>query len=134
MRGDALVGGTEDGVNAIESFEGIASGSWRTLIAMGGGVVEVVTAGALHEVAPGGGHVAELRGSSREDGFGEERITLAHLIVGGEMAVADHGSDTEPPVVLFDLGEGQPGDIDDGRGPHDAFAHEVDQVGTAGEE
>ena len=84
----------EDGVDAVEAFDGGAAAAGSALVAGGeGGVHEVVAAGALHEVAAGGGHVAELRGGSAEKSVREERVVGADDFVVGEVAVADSGAD-----------------------------------------
>ena len=58
---------SEDGVVAVEALDGGAAAAWSALVARGkGGVHEVVAAGALEEIAAGGGHVAELRGGAAE--------------------------------------------------------------------
>ena len=75
--GDALIACAEDGVDAVEAFEGRAAAAGVALVAGGeGGVHEVVAAGALEEIAAGGGHVAELRGGSAEQGLREQRVVV----------------------------------------------------------
>ncbi len=79
---------------AVEALDGGTAAARSALVARGkGGVHEVVAAGALEQVAAGGGHVAELWGGSAEKGLREERIVGADDFVVGEIAVADSGSD-----------------------------------------
>ena len=84
--GDALVAGAEEGVHAVEAVDGRAAGAGLALVAGIGGVAEIGAAGALHEVAGGGGHVAELRGSAGEQGGGEDGVAFLHEGVIGEIS------------------------------------------------
>jgi hypothetical protein len=47
-------------MHSIEAVDSIASSAGRSLIAAGGIIVKVVAAGALHQVAAHGGHIAYL--------------------------------------------------------------------------
>ena len=61
----------------LKPLDGGATAAGVALVAGGeGGVHEVVAAGALEEIAAGGGHVAELRGGSAEKSVREERIIV----------------------------------------------------------
>src|SRR5438270_6022859 len=92
--GDALLACAEDSVDTVEAFDGGTSAAGCALVACGeGGVHEVVAAGALEEIAAGGGHVAKLRGGSAQESLGEEGVAGANGLVVGEVAVADSGSD-----------------------------------------
>ena len=125
----------EDGVDAVEAFDGGASAAGGALVARGkGGVHEVVAAGALEEVAAGGGHVAELRGGSAEKRLREERVVGADDLVVGEVAVADAGADGGGVAGGGDLSEVEVGDVDEGGGVLDVVLHQVDEVGSAAEE
>ena len=133
--GDALIACAEDGVDAVEAFDGGTAAARVALVAGGeGGVHEVVAAGALEEVAAGGGHVAKLRGGSAEEGLREERVVGADGLVVGEVAVADSGADEGGVAGGGDLGEVEVGDVDEGGGVLDVVPHQVDEVGAAAEE
>src|ERR1700744_6303566 len=60
VRGNALITLAQNSVNAIEALERSAAAAWLPLIAGGKrGVIEIVAARALQEVATDGGHVTE---------------------------------------------------------------------------
>ena len=133
----ALVGLAEDGVDAVEALDGGAAGAGFALVAGGeGGVHEVVAAGALEEVAAGGGHVAELRGWRRRAGparAGGSCCDDAGWLARSELRTS--GADGDAAVGLaVDLGEAEVVDVDEGGGVLDAVLHEVDEVGAAAEE
>ena len=76
--GDAVLAGAEDRVDAVDAAD--APGSrvpGLALVAGRGGVVEVVAARALQQVAAVGRHVAQLRRGAGQDRPGEQRVALA---------------------------------------------------------
>ena len=78
MGGDALFAGPEDGVVAIDAFEGAAAAAGIAFVTgREGRVHEVRAARALQEIAAVSGEVAKLRRRAGEDGAGEQRILLA---------------------------------------------------------
>ena len=77
MCGDAAVAAAEHRMHAVEACQGIASRAGFPLIALRIHVAEVSTARPLHQVAAGTCHIAQLRGSSGQQGFREDRETLA---------------------------------------------------------
>ncbi|OSY50702.1 hypothetical protein BG846_03678 [Streptomyces fradiae ATCC 10745 = DSM 40063] len=132
--GDAPGGVAEDGVVAVDAVAGAAAAAGGALAAGLGEVLEVGAAGALEEVAAGGGRVAELGGGAGEQGAGDGGVAGPYQGVRGEVAVADGGARAQPAVgQLLDGVERQAGDVDEGVGGLDAQLHQVDQVGAAGE-
>ncbi|OEJ93759.1 hypothetical protein J116_004035 [Streptomyces thermolilacinus SPC6] len=132
--GDAQVRVAEHGVVAVDAVAGAAAAAGGALVARLGEVLEVGAAGALEEVAPGGGGVAELAGGAGEQGAGHGGVAGADEGVRGEVAVADGGADAQGPVGQFlDRVEGQAGDVDEGLGGLDAELHQVHEVGAARE-
>ena len=99
-------------------------------------VLEVRAAGALQQVAAGGGQVAELPRGAGEQRLGEHREALAHPRIGGEVAVGHGGADPQAavresarprsrcssPTSTSSVGRG------------DAELHQVDEVRAAAEE
>ncbi len=93
------------------ALDGGAAGAGDALVAGGeGGVHEVVAAGALQEVAAGGGHVAQLRGGSGEQRLREQRVLRATMI--GWLA----RSELRTSAPMRDAAVGRGGDLGRGRG------------------
>lgn len=135
MGGHAVRGVAEHGVVAVDAVEGPATGARFALVAGLPGVLEVRAAGPLEEVAPGGGHVAELARRAGQQGLGQDGQVAAHRRMRGEVAVAHGRPDPEPAAGQFADGvEGQPADVDEGAGGLHTEFHEVDEIGTAAEE
>src|SRR5215212_12259413 len=81
VRRDAMLALAENGVDAVDPRDGGATGAGLTLVAGGLRVVEVVAPGALVEVAPRGGGVAQLRRGAGQDRAGQERIALLDQVI-----------------------------------------------------
>ena len=110
-------------------------GAGLALVARRRLVVEVEAAGALHQVAPDRRHVPQLPGGAVQDRLRQNRIPGADQGVRGQATVAHQRADPQPAVGEFlDPVQRQPGDVDDRLRPLDALAHQVDEVGAAGEE
>ena len=135
MRGDAGFARAEDGVHAVEPGDRGAAAAGLALVAGRRGVVEVIAAGALQQVAAGRGHVAQLRRGAGEDRAGQQRIALGDQRVIGEVGIRHQRADAQAAVRrLLDGLERQPRNVDQPRRPLDVFFHQVDQVGAAGDE
>ena len=135
VRGDALVARPENRVHAVEAVDGRTPGARLTLVAGRGGVVEVIAARALQEVAAVGGHVAELRRCARQDRPGEERIPPFHLLVVRRVRVGHERAEAQAaPVELLDPIQRKARDVDEATRPRDVFLHQVDEIGPAGNE
>ena len=83
----------------------------------------------------GGGHVAQLRRGSGEDGLGENSVVAPDGGVVRDVGVAGEGAEEEASVGRgLDVGEGEAVDVDEGVGALDVELHHVDEVGAAGED
>lgn len=122
-------------MQAVEALTGIATTARRAAVAGGGGVVEILAAGALHQIAGNGGGIAQLRRSTREQCLRHGRKAAGERRIVGEVAVADERADANAAVSqpLDAVETVEAGDIDDALGSHDVTLHQVEQVGTAGE-
>ena len=109
-------------------------GAGRTLVAGEGLVIEIITARPLEQIAPRRRLVAQLPRSARQQRLGQQRITLPHDPVRGEIGVADLRADPEPAVALLDRVEAEPRDIDQHRRRLDLQLHQVEQVRAPGDE
>src|SRR5215218_241928 len=67
MRGDAARRGSEDCVHPIDAVDRITPRPRAPLVTLRGLVVEVGTAGSLHQVAADRGHVANLSRGAEHD-------------------------------------------------------------------
>ncbi len=84
--------------DAVEAVDGRTAGAGLALVAGEGGVAEVDAAGALQEVAAGGGHVAQLRGRAGEDGLGEDGVVAEDGGVMRDIGVAGERSEDKAAV------------------------------------
>jgi hypothetical protein len=135
MGGNAVVARPEHGIAAVESLHRGAAGAGLALVAGGCLVVEIQTAGALHQVSPDRRHVPKLPGGAMQDRLGQNRISSANQRVRGQATVAHQCPDPKPPVgKLLDSVQGQPADVDHRLRPLDALTHQIDQVGATGQE
>src|SRR5262249_55940447 len=112
---DAMLAGTEYGMNPVEAVEGGASATWLALVARIHRVAKVVAASPQQQVPAGRGHVAQLRGRSGEQRLREHGIFLLHDFVMREIAVAYHRSDAPSAVgSTFDFRQRQAVDVEHG--------------------
>ena len=103
MHGDAGVAGAQHGVDAVEALQRRAAAARRAFVAGLGGVVEVIAAGPLQEIAGGSRLIAQLPGGAIQQRPGEHRITLAHPPVGREVGIGDGRANAQP--ALFGIGD-----------------------------
>ena len=135
MRRDAGLARAEDRVHAVEAVDRRAAAARLAFVAGRRGVVEVIAARPLQEVAAGRRHVAQLLRSAREDRAREQRIALLDQRMIGEVGIRHERADAHAAVRgLLDLVQRQPRDVDQPRGAFDILLHQVDQVGAAGDE
>ncbi len=133
--GDAVGGVAEHREVAVDALPGGAARAGRALVARLRRVLEVRAAGALEQVAPGGGRVPQLRGGTGQEGLREGGVADAHERVGGHVAVARGRADVQAARGgLLDGVERQPVDVDEQRGPRDPQLHQVHEIGPAREE
>ena len=91
-------------MDAIEALNGVTTTPVHSLIAMRGGVIEIVAAGALHKVAASCCHIAKLRGCASKNRLREQRIFLANKDMRREVAVSHHRSNEQTAIrKLMDL-------------------------------
>ncbi len=132
---DAVLAGSEDGMDSVHTVDRRTTGSRRTLVARRRRIVEVVAAGALQEVAAHTGRVAELRRSAGQDRTREQRITLLDPDVVRDLRVGRQRPEAEPTVLaLLDRAKREMRDVDQPARAGDVLLHEVDEVGAAGDE
>ncbi|MNP22953.1 hypothetical protein D3C76_1156440 [compost metagenome] len=135
MGGDTLIAGTENRVDPVQTVPGRATAAGPAFVARYARVIEVITAGALQQVAAGAGHVAQLRRGARQDGLGQQRIAALDPRVPGQVGIAHQGSDHHPAGRGFtEVRQGQAGDVDQVLGTGEVFLHQVQQVGATGDE
>src|SRR5699024_1510338 len=100
-----------------------------TLVARRGHVLEVDAAGALEEIAAGGGGVAQLPGGAGEQCAGQHRVVAADARVRRQIAVADHRADADTAVVEILHGvQVEAVDVDDRVRGGDPQFEVVDQI------
>ena len=139
MHGHASLTGAQHRVVAAKTIPCRAAGARRPFVARRRQILKVHTAGALQQVAPGGGHVAQLARRAGQQGLGHERQVLADQRMGGHVAVAHQRADAQQAVIAAaDLGQrrvnqAQPADVNDLRGRAQPQPQVIDQVGAAGQ-
>ena len=98
-------------------------------------VVEVKAPRALHEIAPGRCHVAQLLRRAGQDRAREQRISLFDQRVVGEVGVRHQRPDEKAAVQsLLDVLQRQLRDVDQPGRVLDIVLHQVDQIGAARDE
>src|SRR5215211_4165532 len=100
--GDAVLARAEDRQNAVLAINRRAAGPGLAFVARRAGVVEVVAACALEEVAAGGGGVAQLRRGTGQDCASEERVTLHDPFVVSGRSVWHERADLQAAINLLD--------------------------------
>ena len=135
MRGDAMLARSQDRVHAVDPADRRTAAARLALIAGRGRIVEIQAARSLQEIAPGRGHVAQLRRGPGEDRAAEQWIARLYLRMLGEIAIGNQRADPQAAVLgLVNLIERQMRDVDQARRTRDILFHEVDQIGAAGDE
>lgn len=129
----AVFAGAEDRMVAVQPAARGASAARLALVAWRVGVVEILAAGTLQQVAAGAGHVAQLRRGAGEDRLGEQGIVRLHGGIPGQFGVADQGPDQQAAGGRPADAQRQAGDVDESPGPGNVFLHQVEQVGAAGD-
>ena len=135
MRRDTGLAGAEDCVHPIETLDRRTTATGFALVARRRGVIEIIAARPLQQVAAGRGHVAQLLRGARQDRAGQQRIALLNQRVTGEIAVRHQRADPQAaPRRFLDGLERQPRDVDQPRRTFDVLLHQIDQVGAASDE
>ena len=134
--GDALLARAENRVHAVRP---LACGASRTRVALVArrerAIGEVATTRALQQIAANARHIAKLWRCTREQRLRQQRIAFADDAVVGELAVAHQC--THPHASVGELGDPiqrQAVDVNHSRGLLHVALHEVEQIGSAGEE
>src|SRR5699024_7622930 len=99
--GHALLGGAQHGVVTPVAVLGRTTTAGLALVTGGGGVLEVRTAGALKQVAAGGGGVAQLPGGPGEQGHRQGRVAASHERVSGQVTVGHGRTNTQASIGKF---------------------------------
>src|SRR5947209_7449909 len=104
MRGNAVLGCSEDGKAAVIAFARGTTTAWLTLVARLRDILEVDAARTLQEISAGRGHVAQLARGAREQRLRKYGVVCANCAVSGQVAVTYRCADTDPSVrKQFDL-------------------------------
>jgi hypothetical protein len=132
---DAGVADPDHGMRSAESPQRSTPAAGLAFVARLIGVVEIRTSRALKQVPGRGRLVAQLAGGARQQRSREQAIIPPHARIGGEIGVAHQGADAQPSVrCRLDLVERKSVYVDQMRGRFDLQLHQVDQVGSAGDE
>ena len=133
--GDAVLTGAQDGERTILAFYGRTAGAGGALVAGHGLVAEIHAAGALQQIAAGGGHVAQLRGGALEQGLGKHGVIALDGRVMSQVGVAYQRADFQAAVgKLFYLVKRKAIDVNEPAGTLDVQLHQVEQGCSAGDE
>ena len=131
---DTVLAPAENRVHAVESFARAATAARLAFIARHRGVVEILAARALQEIAAVRGHVAELPRGAGHDRLREQRIIAANQRMIGRVGVRRQRADRDAAARRLDLGELQAREVDQLVRPLHVLLHQVEDVGPAGEE
>ena len=102
MRRDALVTCAEDRVDAVDAADRAAALAGHAFVARGVGVVEIIAARTLVEVAAVGGGVAQLCGRAGQDRRRQQRVASLHAFVIGGVGIGRER--TEPQAAIVQVG------------------------------
>src|SRR5205085_8691028 len=89
----------KDGMVAVEAVQRVAPAARHALVAARGIVIEIETAGPLHDVAANRRHVADLARSAGNNGARQQWETRSDVAMTGEGGVPHAGADQEAAVV-----------------------------------
>lgn len=135
VRGDAVIAGSQNGEDAIAAADRVAARSRRPLVAAGRGVVEIIAARPLKQIATGRRLVAQLRRGAGQQRSAQHFVAFDDPAVGREIAVGNERADHESAIIPFlDRGEVEPTDIDELGRRLDLQLHQVEQVRAPGDE
>src|SRR5207237_9766719 len=95
MGRDAVRRRAENRMDTMEPLNGIATAAADALVTTRGGVVEVVAAGALHQVAAGRGDVAKLGRCAHQDALRKKRVRLTYERLGSDVTAAHPVPDSQ---------------------------------------
>src|SRR5215510_3337933 len=133
--GDATLARAQDRVAAVDALDRRAAAAGLAFVAWRGRVVEIEATRPLQKVAPGRGHVAQLRRGAGEDRAAQHGIARLDLRVIGEIAVGNQRADPQAAIGRrLDLAQRQMRDVDQPRWPRDVLLHQIDQIGAARDE
>src|SRR5690606_185586 len=120
---------------SAEAFDGAAAAAWHALVARLTDVVEVRASCTLQEISSGRRSVPELTGCAGCEGARQHGIALTHALIGHEIRIAHGGTDPQAPIrQRLDLVEIQMIDIDEMAGCFDLVLHEIEKIGSTGNE
>ena len=133
--GDALVRRAKDGVQTGCPADRLTARSGLAFVAGHGGVVEIIAAGALAQIAARGGLVAQLTARPGQNGARQHWIIAADAVIGGAIAVGHQRANAQATVFrLADLLQVQPVDVDQLVRRHHFQLHQIEQIGAARDE
>jgi hypothetical protein len=111
------------------------TGTGTALVAGHRGIVEIRTAGALHQIAGGCGPVAQLSRCTGQQCARQHPVVPPDPFIRRKIGVAHECPDAQPAVGgLRNLVEAGPGHIDQMAGRLDPQLHQIQQIGAAGDE
>ena len=135
MHRDAGLAGAEDGMHAVDAGNRGAAAAGLAFVAGRRGVVEIIAARPLQQIAAGRRHIAQLRRRAGEDRARQQRITLLDRRMPGEIGIRHQRADAQAAVPgFFHCLEWQSRDVDQPRRTFNILLHQVEQVGAAGDE
>ena len=95
MRRDAGIARAEDRVHAVDAVDRRAAAAGLALVARRRGVIKIVAARPLQEIAAGRRHVAQLLRGAGEDRACQQRIALLDQRVIGEIGIRHQRADAQ---------------------------------------
>ena len=122
-------------MNPVEAGKCRTAGTGAALVAGLCNVIEIVAAGSLQQIAAGRRLVAQLRAGACQERAAQNAVALPHALVACKIAVPHQRADAQATIGgLFDLVERQAVDIDQTRWRLYLQFHQVEQIGTAGDD
>ena len=122
-------------MDAVEAADSLTAAARLTLVARRCGVIEIITAGTLEQIAAGRRCIAQLRRGAGEDGARQKRKVLFDARIVGDSRIAGQCADPQAAVGQFDdLLQRQTIDIDNGLRLSDVIFDQVDEIGSAGQQ
>ena len=121
-------------MHPIETAHSAATATRFSLVARHSCVVEVGAAGALVEIPAVGGHISDLLGGSGQDRLRQKwKMLFDEGMISG-VGVADQGAQANAVPGFRDFCHAEPIEVDQLVGALDILFHQVQEVGSAGQE
>jgi hypothetical protein len=135
MGRDARFARPQNRMHPVEAIYSRAPAVWRAFVARSRNVVEIIAARSLHEIAASRGHIAQLLRGAGENGAAKQRIASLDERVIGEIGIRHERADAHAALrCFFHLVQRQARDVDQPQRAFDILLHQIDQIGSAGDE